>query len=141
MLHCRLISTQTATIEAFLRAAANLAAREQEPTGATEAALERHQEIDRACLLLCIALLDHPLYGNIHGSVIVGFLAVLGINSQGAYRETTTYTPSLSAFIKLSQLLVVQRAVLAVDEDEVDHPSDILDAMKTGLWFTGVDRQ
>ncbi len=137
VLYCRLTSTQTATLEAVLRAAANLAAREQESTRATETDPERHQEIDRACLLLCIALLDHPLHGNIHDSVIVGFLAVLGINSQGAYHEATTYTPSLSAFIKLSQLLVVQRAVLAVDEDEVDHPSELLDAMQDRFMVYG----
>lgn len=69
--------------------------------------------------------------------LIVGFLAVLGINSQGAYHEATTYTPSLSAFVKLSQLLVVQRAVLAVDEDEVDHLSEILDAMQDRLMVYG----
>jgi hypothetical protein len=111
-------------LDAVLRAAANLTAREQESPAATETDPERYQEIDRASLLLCIALLDHPLHGNIHDNVIVGLLAVLGFNSQGAYHEATTYTPSISAFVKLSQLLVVQRAVLAVDEDEVDHPSD-----------------
>jgi hypothetical protein len=51
---------------------------------------------------LCIALLDHPLYGNIYDSVVVGFLAVLGISPKDSYHEATTYTPSLSAFVKLS---------------------------------------
>jgi len=55
---------------------------------------------------------------------------VLGINSEGSYYEATAYTPHLSAFVKMAQLLVVQRAVLAVDEDEVDHAADILDAMQ-----------
>lgn len=64
-------------------------------------------------------LLDHPLHGSIYNSVIIGFLAVLGINPKESYHEATTYTPSLSAFVKLSQLLVVQRAMLAVDEDVV----------------------
>jgi hypothetical protein len=91
--------------------------------------LIQYQEVDRACLFLYIALLDHPLHSNIYNSVIVGFLAILGINSQGSYHEATTYTPSLSAFVKLSQLLVIQRAVLAIDEDEVDYPTDILDAI------------
>ena len=88
-------------------------------------------------MYLGIALLDHQLHGNIYDSVVVGFLAVLGINSQGACHEATTYTPSLSAFVKLSQLLVVQRAVIAVETDEVDHAADILDAMQDRFMVYG----
>jgi hypothetical protein len=86
---------------------------------------------------LCIALLDHPLHGKIYESIVVCFLAVLGISPQGSYHEATTYTPSLSAFVKLSQLLVVQRAVLAVDEDEVDHASEILDVIQDRFMVYG----
>jgi hypothetical protein len=62
--------------------------------------------------------------------VVIGFLAVLGINSEGSYHEAIAYTPHLFAFVKMAQLLVVQRAVSAVDEDEVDHATEILDAMQ-----------
>jgi hypothetical protein len=88
-----------------------------------------YKKLDEACLLFCITLLDHALLGNIYDSVIVGFLAVLGINSQGAYHNPPTYTSSLSAFVKVAQLLVVQRSVLAVEKDEVDYPADILDVL------------
>jgi hypothetical protein len=135
-LHCRLASAQSAALEAALRTATSLAQRQESAVrGGVDPA--QYQEVDRACLLLCITLLDHPLHGNIYDSVIVGFLAVLGINPKGGYHEATTYTPSLSAFVKLSQLLVVQRAVLAVEEDEVDHPSEILDVMQDRFMVYG----
>jgi hypothetical protein len=73
----------------------------------------------------------------LYGNIIVGFLAVLGINPKGSYHEATTYTPSLSAFVKLSQLLVIQRAVLAIDEDEVDHVSEILDVIQDRFMVYG----
>jgi hypothetical protein len=133
VLHCCLSSTQSTALEAVLRAAASLAQQQE----SVESDIKQYREIDRACLLLCIALLDHPLHGNIYDSVVVGFLAVLGINSHGSYHEATTYTPSLSAFVKLSQLLVVQRAVLAVEEDEVDHAADILDVMQDRFMVYG----
>jgi hypothetical protein len=136
VLDCRLTSAQSAALEAVLRAAASLA-QQQESATRKDLNPEQYQEMDRACLLLCIALLDHSLHGNIYDSVVVGFLAVLGINPKGSYHEATTYTPSLSAFVKLSQLLVVQRAVLAVDEDEVDHASEILDVMQDRFMVYG----
>lgn len=64
---------------------------------------------------------------------MVGFLAVLGINSKGSYHEATAYTLSLSAIVKIAQLLVVQRSVLAVEEKEVNHPAEILELMQD--WF------
>ena len=136
MLHCRLTSAQSAALEAALRTATSLAQRQESPLR-DDVDPTQYEEVDRACLLLCITLLDHPLHGNIYDSVVVGFLAVLGINSTGSYYEATTYTPSLSAFVKLSQLLVVQRAVLAVDEDEVDHASEILDTMQDRFMVYG----
>ena len=38
------------------------------------------EKLDEACLLFYIALLDHPLHGNIYDSIIIGFLVVLGIS-------------------------------------------------------------
>lgn len=127
VLHCRLTAAQSTALDAALRAAADLAQATSE-SGNTDP--DQYREIDRACLLLCIALLDHALHGDIYDSVVVGFLAVLGISPAGTYHKATAYTPFLSAFVKLAQLLVVQRAVLAVEEDEVDYPSELLDAMQ-----------
>jgi hypothetical protein len=96
VLHCCLTSAQSTALEAVLQAAANLA-QQQESAPSEDTNREWYQEIDRACLLLCIALLDQPLFGNIYDSVVVGFLAVLGINSEGSYHEATAYTPHLPA--------------------------------------------
>jgi hypothetical protein len=95
------------------------------------------QALDEATLLLCIALLNHALYKDIYDSVIVGFLAVLGIRNDGCFSEATNYTSHLSAFIKIAQLLVIQRSVLAVELDEVDHAADILDVMQDRFMVYG----
>jgi hypothetical protein len=128
ILHCRLTSTQSTALHAVLQAAAELDVK-QKSTNLKNPNPDWYQELDRACLSLCIALLDHSLRGNIYDSIVVGFLAVLGINAKGSYHEAPTYTTHLSAFVKMAQLLVVQRAVDAVEEDEVDYPGDILDVM------------
>jgi hypothetical protein len=60
-------------------------------------------ELDQACLRFCITLLDHCLNGLIYDSVVVGFLAVLGINIKiNGFYEATSYTPSLSALVKMA---------------------------------------
>jgi hypothetical protein len=88
--------------------------------------------LDRACLLLCIALLDHTLQGDHFESVVLGFLAVLGIdeNPGGVFRGPLSYSPELSKFIKMAQMLVVQRAVVAAEEGEVEYPSEMLNKMR-----------
>jgi hypothetical protein len=90
----------------------------------------RIQALDEATLLLCIALLDHALYKDIYDSVIVSSLAALGIGKDGCFVEATIYTSHVSAFIKVAQLLVIQRSVVAVERDEVDYTADILDVMQ-----------
>jgi hypothetical protein len=97
------------------------------------------RDLDRACLLLCIALLDHTLQGDHFESVVLSFLAVLGINEEpgGVFRGPLTYSPDLSKFIKMAQMLVVQRSVVAAEEDEVEHPSDMLDEMRERFMVRG----
>jgi hypothetical protein len=90
----------------------------------------RIQALDEGTLLLCIALLDHALYKDIYDSVIVSSLAALGIGKDGCFVEATIYTSHVSALIKVAQLLVIQRSVLAVERDEVDYAADILDVMQ-----------
>ncbi len=82
---------------------------------------------------MCISLLDHILHGYIYDSIIVGFLAVLGINHNGGYHDPIAYTSHLSAFIKMAQLLVIKRAQLAVEKGEVACPADMLDVLQE--WF------
>jgi len=86
--------------------------------------------LDRRCLDLCIALLDHSLRGDLFDSVVVGSLAAMGVDQdRRCFRDPTNYTSQLSAFIKVGQLLVVLRAVAGADLAEVDSPADLLDDM------------
>jgi hypothetical protein len=61
------------------------------------------RNLDKACLQLCIALLDHTLQGDHFKSVALSFLAVLGIdeNTGGVFRGPLSYPPDLSKFIKM----------------------------------------
>jgi hypothetical protein len=94
--------------------------------------------IDRAYLSLCVALLDHTLKGDLFDSVIVGFLAVLGIDvDKGTLIEAYSYTPFLSAFVKVSQILVVQSAMLAVEDGTCNDPADRLDEMRERFLIHG----
>ncbi|KAL3703710.1 hypothetical protein TMatcc_009399 [Talaromyces marneffei ATCC 18224] len=87
--------------------------------------------LDRACLRLSIALLDHTLKGDLFESVLVGFLAILGVDAKKqTFRDAYTYTPSLSGLVKMAQMLIVQEAVIQADEDRVEHPADALDEMR-----------
>jgi hypothetical protein len=96
------------------------------------------KRLDEACLLFCISLLDHRLRGSIYDSLVVGFFAILGINAkENRFFEAVRYTSHLSAFVKMAQMLVVQRAVLAADRGEVEYPADLLDAMRDRFMVYG----
>jgi hypothetical protein len=87
--------------------------------------------LDRNCLRFCISLLDHDLKGCLFESTVVGFLAVLGIDqAKGVLREAYHYTPVLSGFIKISQLLVIQHAVDTASKGEIARPADLLDELR-----------
>jgi hypothetical protein len=89
------------------------------------------RRLRRECLNFCISLLDHSLKGNIYDSVVVGFFAVMGINEERkGFREPENFTHYLSAFIKIAQLLVMQRAVVAADLGEAEFPGELLDEMQ-----------
>jgi hypothetical protein len=69
--------------------------------------------------------------GDIFDSAVVGFLAVLGIDSsRKGFQEATTYTPRLSALIKIAQLLVLQRVVVAAEHGETEHPAEMIEDMQ-----------
>jgi hypothetical protein len=89
------------------------------------------EELDQACLRFCITLLDHCLNGPIYDSVVVGFLAVLGINTKvNGFYEATSYTPHLSALVKMAQLLVLRQAIATKEAGECQHPAQALEEMQ-----------
>ena len=93
------------------------------PTTNTQATvlLENSTDVlDYCCLELCISLLDHTLKGDVHESVVVGFLAVLGIDAdKQTLKEAYYYTPSLSGFIKIAQMLVIQKALIKASDSDI----------------------
>jgi hypothetical protein len=143
LLH-RLTNAQLSYLDRALRLAEELSPVQRllqsDPLPAEEeGAGEVVRDLDRACLLLCIALLDHPLQGDHFESVVLSFLAVLGVDESpgGVFRGPLSYSPDLSKFIKMAQMLVVQRSVVAAEEGEVEHPSDMLDEMRERFMVRG----
>ena len=99
----------------------------------TEAAttLRTRAAVDASCLNLCISLLDHDLAGDLFESVVVGFLAVDAIDADKMIlQEACLYAPKLSVFIKIVQMLVIQKAVVAADAGKVEHPAHYIDEMQ-----------
>ncbi len=117
------------------------------------------KKLDNRCLIFCITLLDHPLYGDIYDSHMIGFLAAFAIELPGTggglrqhgkrpkgkantievlrLTKPLNYTPHLSALVKMAQLLIGARALLAVEEDEATHPAEALEAMQQRFFYEG----
>jgi hypothetical protein len=100
-------------------------------TKQTAEASSASEPLDHMYLDFCLSLLEQPLCGNIFESPLVGFLAVMGIdeNDHTLY-EAPRYTPRLSSFIKIAQLLVLQKSVILAEEGLVQDPLDPLDEMR-----------
>ncbi|KAK1051286.1 hypothetical protein LTR74_016859 [Friedmanniomyces endolithicus] len=87
--------------------------------------------LDRKCLDLCVSLLDQRLTGNVYESTLVGFFAILGIDeANDTFLDAVKYTPRLSAFVKIAQLLVLRKAVVEVEAGSAADPLEALDAMR-----------
>jgi hypothetical protein len=92
----------------------------------------------RCCLDFCISLLDHKLCANVYDSLVVSFLAALGIHKKNdCFQEPNNYTSGLSGLIKMAQFLVAQRAVVGTTEGEADFPSELLDDMQDRFMVHG----
>lgn len=102
-------------------------------------AIRATKQLDRACLDLSIALLDQELRGDIFESPLVAFMAALGLDARNhTYYDPANYTTHLSALVKISQMLVAQRAVELAEDGHVEHPSDALDEMRERFLVYGV---
>ncbi|KAF1807826.1 hypothetical protein P152DRAFT_406735, partial [Eremomyces bilateralis CBS 781.70] len=89
--------------------------------------------IQRACLDLCIQLLNQEIMQSEYESPLVCALAVLGVD-QTAWRDSETYPPILSAVIKCARFMVVQKAVHMADPLQEDGywTSSIIDFEDSG---------
>jgi hypothetical protein len=93
---------------------------------------------EQVCLNLCIALLDHKLTGKITDSILVGFLAALGINKDCCgFDDAALYTPKLSGLVKLAQLLVVQHAVFEFKAGRAQYPNELVGELQDRFMVFG----
>src|SRR5277367_6555500 len=70
------------------------------------------ERIDRLCLELCIALLNHELGDDEYEGVIISGLAVLGFRDDGGWLNAEDYTTKYSGIIKVARMLVVYRSYI-----------------------------
>jgi hypothetical protein len=63
---------------------------------------------------------------------VIVFLAVLGIKERdaGTFHDAAGYSPLLSIFIKIAQMLVIRRAIVAAEDGHVEYPADMLDDLR-----------
>jgi superfamily II DNA helicase RecQ len=99
---------------------------EMEVTGGrTENTPEGLTKIQKACLRLCIELLNQSITRKEYDSPLVCALAVLGVKECG-WKGPEQYPPILSAVIKVARFMVVQQALELSEpfrEDEFDGDS------------------
>ncbi|KAM0700964.1 hypothetical protein Q7P35_011323 [Cladosporium inversicolor] len=68
-------------------------------------------EIQEACLLFCIELLNQTIHNREYDMALVCGLAALGVNPSGrGFRGADTYPSMLSAVIKVAHFMIVQQA-------------------------------
>jgi hypothetical protein len=97
-------------------------------------------ELQNVCLQLCLSLLDHKLHGKLTNSIVVGFLAALGIDKErNGLDGAAIYTSKLSALVKLAQLLVVQHAVLEHRAKRVVFPNEMVAELQDRFMVYGSD--
>jgi hypothetical protein len=90
-------------------------------------------------LELCVSLLDHDLKGDLFESAVIGSLAVIAIDPvKGILKEAYHFIPTLSGFIKIAQMLVIQKAIVGVRDVESIQPADLLNEIRLRFLINGV---
>ena len=141
----RLTTSQLGHLDRMIAVGEDLVAlkQSQEQRGGSTQDLKAIREplearLDRACLHFCIALLDHTLKGDLFESTVVGFLAALAVDPERKIlRDAPSFTSSLSAFVKISQMLVIQMSVNMAEEGKIEYPADVLDEMRERFLIYG----
>lgn len=96
------------------------------PQGRAAAAAALHQ----TCLDFCVARLDYDFKGDLFESAILGFFAAPGVDSaKETLQKAYHFTPTLSGFIKIAQMLVIQNVSVA-QAGVAKHRADPLDEMR-----------
>ncbi|KAK5087244.1 hypothetical protein LTR70_007388 [Exophiala xenobiotica] len=132
------VLTQAQTLVDFKADGIPQHATQREQREYQDSVAELSDRLDDLCLRLCISLLDHILRGDLFESVVVGFFAAAGVNEdKKILKEAYDYTPTLSAFVKIAQILVIQRSVRAAEDGETEYPGDLLDGMRDRFLLHG----
>ena len=99
--------------------------------------------LDQAVTAWSLSLLCHPLHGNQYASALVAFLALFGIDEVSccslrathcsspalqsyAFHDAGSFTLSLSAIVKIVQLMVIQGSLGRYEAGESKHPESYL---------------
>jgi superfamily II DNA helicase RecQ len=77
----------------------------------------KQAEVDKACLGLCVRLLDHQLTQSEYDSVLVSALAVMGMREEEGWEGAENYTWRYSAVIKLARMMVVRLAYVQREQE------------------------
>jgi hypothetical protein len=98
---------------------------------ATSAIEQSYNALDIYYLELCVSLLDHNLKDDLFESAIIRSLVAIAIDPvKGILKEAYYFTPTLSGFIKIAQMLVIQKAIIGARDIESIQPTDLLDKMR-----------
>ncbi|KAH0551483.1 hypothetical protein GP486_007303 [Trichoglossum hirsutum] len=103
------------------------------------------KELDRSCLALRMALLDHRLNHDEYESAIVSCLAIMGLEyipgssttTQYKFKDSAQVTPILSGFIKIAQILTVQYCLEEEESNEVESCRELLEELHTRFLTVG----
>ncbi|KAH0537764.1 hypothetical protein FGG08_005512, partial [Glutinoglossum americanum] len=101
-------------------------------------------ELDKSCLELCIALLDHRLDHNEYESAVLSYMAIAGLEyipgsqpSWYKFKDSAQCTPLLSGFIKVAQMLTVQYCLEKENRGEVESCRELLEQLHTRFLVVG----
>jgi hypothetical protein len=82
-------------------------------------------------LEFCVSLLDYDLKGDLFESAAIRFLAATAVDPvKGILKEAYHFILTLSGFIKIAQMLVIQKAVVGARDVLSIQPTDLLNEMR-----------
>jgi hypothetical protein len=99
------------------------------------------EDLDICCLQLCIMLLHHQLERQ-YDSAVISCLAVMSLeqlqgSEQYRFKDPTQYTPILSGFIKVAQMLTLQYCFEQEDDGEVKSCRQLLEQLHSQFLTVG----
>jgi len=75
------------------------------------------KRLEVAIVQLWISMLDHDIGDSEYSNVLVGALAVLGVEADGGWKSPLIYTPMLSAVVTTSKMIVLYKSYLVREEE------------------------